>query len=1729
MNTVKVENCKTLFIGRRGENEVTEVVFDFTEWQEQFGTGVIDLYVKRNLDVDAYPVVLSVDGTVATWLVTAADTDVVGNGKIEFVYTVNEKIAKSAVFPFFVGEDIGESSPEPPEHYQSWLEQLTELGAETQANAQAAAQSASEAAESAAQVAEDSNNAEAWAVGERNGEPVSEDDPTYNNNAKYWAENARANAPVQSVNGEDGDVVLTLDNIPNGETYARATPEQLAQIATNSENIASIGAIADTALQPEDLTPYRTAAQQSVIDNDLNSKINGNIGRIADINAKIPFNASTSNKLVDQNSFDSKLSDYRTAARQDIIDNNKQTKITANGILKGNGNGGVSAAVAGIDYLPTSALYAYRSANAQDAIDNAQNDRITALEGRAIPEGGTTGQVLKKKSATDYDTEWADDGGGGSTTLTAGDGIDISDDVISNTQGIEYIVGAQTAATSAWTGNSTDEALKVGKIIAYSLPYAGTATAATLRLTMADGSQTQAIPLRLKPSFNVTTQFPAGSIIILIYDGTYWFVSASYDTDTNTYPTGYCVTNGSVAAKAAACSFGYRGDTNYFPCLFRYANTAADATLAITTYAPEAAPIYVNGQRTSATNTFSAGVILFLYYNGAYYCYNDGRFPILVDGAVTSVQEYAAGLLVNYRTAAAQDTIDAGKQAKITATGILKGDGAGGVSSATAGTDYATPQQVNAKYTKPADGIPTTDMTAAVQASLRKADTALQAVPVTSVNGQTGDVTIQPATDAQVTTAVNTWLGENVAQETGYVLDASLTMSNAAPPASAVGDLKSHFNDNLVPLSWAPAITQKSYIRFSDGTTARNASGVYARTTSLKNISGVYKAVVVNNPLYEYAIALYDETGALDGTGYLGHTEYSTGLQYIPKTASVIGVSFRRVDQTALTDSDITAISAALSAFAATDTTLSVAGAAADAKGTGEAIESVSQIASQNASDIGDLKAEAVDPLFDKLIRLPDDDNFFDKGELTETGTYTKLSKNSFSISGGSGTAYCCYPLHGTNRVFIASNSQLPTRLLATDFAEIPANGAWSSTTYSLGMQLYCEANTTASNRKLELVFVFANIQNGEIVGTPEIVTSSVTNNKEYGSTILRLRGFGYAPLEQYTHYAIFARSRSRASSAVATMTLKLVQSPRLLQYILYAGNVVETSLTAAYAHALNSYILNNDRLYKVISPISVGDEIVVGTNVEQTSILEQFVENDRSFGELKNTLTPEIAWELGTIDGTTGDRDSDNSTSDNKITRIRGFSSFSPLSDIGYLDIKPGYKFSLREYDRNGNFITTPLGWTSTSQYFNFNRDHVYRFVAAYADDRPILPEDAPLTVTYTVAYDGTVETDYYNRLERNPIIQSRYSDSDRKSLTLLHYSDIHASLYSMCDIQAFYDRNYNIIDDIINTGDLVNTGARVTANGNTVEPFSPDVSYNVGDFLTYGGYLYKVTQAFSGEMKLSGYCEYWGRLKHENSVNAYYQMPLGQKSLFVIGNHDTNICNYSAAETPVNNHKAMGKAEALERYYANIDSWGVVRPSTDVCYYYKDYSTQKIRLICLDVQFWDSTELAWLETTLAGAKTAGYGVIVAAHCVPGAVTGYTDTNFTSYNYPDSDGGDYTVFGRYTNGAAIPAIQSFIEDGGAFICWMCGHNHRNRIAKCTNSPNITVVQIENAGNFNTGSLHENSRTGTGVYSRTCANAVSFNTEDKLIKIVRFGTNIDSHMRKADYLCFDYATRQVIV
>lgn len=69
-------------------------------------------------------------------------------------------------------------------------------------------------------------------------------------------------------------------------------------------------------------------------------------------------------------------------------------------------------------------------------------------------------------------------------------------------------------------------------------------------------------------------------------------------------------------------------------------------------------------------------------------------------------------------------------------------------------------------YSKPAGGIPKTDLSDSVQASLGKADTALQTAPVTSVNGKTGAVSLGAADVGAISSAAGSVgtsnLGSNV-------------------------------------------------------------------------------------------------------------------------------------------------------------------------------------------------------------------------------------------------------------------------------------------------------------------------------------------------------------------------------------------------------------------------------------------------------------------------------------------------------------------------------------------------------------------------------------------------------------------------------------------------------------------------------------------------------------------------------------------------------------------------------------------------------------------------------------------------------------------------------------------------------------------------------------------------------------------------------------------------------
>lgn len=140
MRTVKVDAATpgNITLGRRGENGVTEVVFDLSSLIEAYGDGTASLLAKRSQDSAAYPVSVVRDGNTVTWPVSDADTSYTGRGSCELYWYVGEALAKTVVWTTVVSNDIGDASTTPPDPWQSWVDSVLD-----------AAQDAEDAAERA--------------------------------------------------------------------------------------------------------------------------------------------------------------------------------------------------------------------------------------------------------------------------------------------------------------------------------------------------------------------------------------------------------------------------------------------------------------------------------------------------------------------------------------------------------------------------------------------------------------------------------------------------------------------------------------------------------------------------------------------------------------------------------------------------------------------------------------------------------------------------------------------------------------------------------------------------------------------------------------------------------------------------------------------------------------------------------------------------------------------------------------------------------------------------------------------------------------------------------------------------------------------------------------------------------------------------------------------------------------------------------------------------------------------------------------------------------------------------------------------------------------------------------------------------------------------------------------------------------------------------------------------
>lgn len=243
----------------------------------------------------------------------------------------------------------------------------------------------------------------------------------------------------------------------------------------------------------------------------------------------------------------------------------------------------------------------------------------------------------------------------------------------------------------------------------------------------------------------------------------------------------------------------------------------------------------------------------------------------------------------------------------------------------------------------------------------------------------------------------------------------------------------------------------------------------------------------------------------------------------------------------------------------------------------------------------------------------------------------------------------------------------------------------------------------------------------------------------------------------------------------------------------------------------------------------------------------------------------------------------------------------------------------------------------------------------------------------------------------------------------------------------------------------------------------------------------------------------------------------------LTCVGNHDTTTTTGGSDDDD-----GLSMADRIAYYISPFESnWGITR-GDGVDWYYKDYSSQKVRLIVIDMMLYKSSDWAteaaaqneWLYGLLDDAITNGLHVLIVSH------TAYFDAkpvpcSFTRFGQGVT-GNIYTIPEYLVNNVATK-----IASGLHFIGWMCGHLHYDAVFDALGDKKQYQIAIACACN-NQWQQWRN----TDLYRDATIdvyNLLTIDTTNTIVKIVRGGgANIDNKGRQRETICYNYTTGEII-
>lgn len=408
-------------------------------------------------------------------------------------------------------------------------------------------------------------------------------------------------------------------------------------------------------------------------------------------------------------------------------------------------------------------------------------------------------------------------------------------------------------------------------------------------------------------------------------------------------------------------------------------------------------------------------------------------------------------------------------------------------------------------------------------------------------------------------------------------------------------------------------------------------------------------------------------------------------------------------------------------------------------------------------------------------------------------------------------------------------------------------------------------------------------------------------------------------------------------------------------------------------------------------------------------------------------------------------------------------------------------YRFQLRAYDENGGTVETLVRYSTNEQLPNYI-DFVVPNGTAYMRVLGRCVAGVEFPVIFFPIGGGTIGTG--DIINLNPDAEfipkllsakKRYYTSTITNapvpLTIGHLTDIHANWVNVQRFINWCNHHNAYIDIWLNTGDTVSN---------------------------------MFTDGIAGYSALTDVGKIWN----------------------VVGNHDTRGENgwQDYIGLPVYN----------QQFAPFISGWGVVQPANAAqngyCYYYKDFTTQSLRIVVVDIMSFDATQSSWLATLLEDARINNYHVLVATHFAgsrPEAESNLPAYDEIECNYTSlyrTGSGVSQLIGYNANSYLLnDVVNDFIVAGGKFVGFVQGHYHRSFVAKVDKYPNQLVYS---GPATKAGELRDFNHV-VGTRDQDEFTIMSIDTYQNIVKIYKVGANVDVFGRHINSVCVDYVTGEI--